>query len=128
MVEFLRSLGNLLGIAVTILGIFAIFFKALTPITASIILGIILLLGFISLIIYQISKIENRIIKLEEKYKRTEELSEIRSEIKLLKSLIERKMNKKRRLTSEDALEIIRIVIILIIGYIIVKAILSTLS
>lgn len=86
--EFLKNLANILGIGVTILGLLAVFFKVLDPLTSTIILAIILFLGFISMIVYQVNKIENKQIKLEEKLTRAEDLITLRAEIELLKRKI----------------------------------------
>jgi len=82
MAEFLKSVGNLFVIGVTILGAIAIFFNVLEPLTALALL-FILFIGFISLIIYQINKIEKEI---------NSELIEIKGDIKLIKD----KMYNKR--------------------------------
>ncbi len=91
MAEFLKSVGNLFVIGVTILGAIAIFFNVLEPLTALALL-FILFIGFISLIIYQINKIEKEINSLKERYERSDELIEIKGDIKLIKD----KMYNKR--------------------------------
>ncbi|MEK6757892.1 MAG: hypothetical protein AABX88_02075 [Nanoarchaeota archaeon] len=45
-------------------------------------------MGFVTLIIYQINKIEKEVSLLEEKYKRAEELIDMKADIKTLKSKI----------------------------------------
>jgi len=88
MSEFLRALANVLGLTVTDLGLIDIFFKAVDSVSALIILAILLFLWFVSLVIYQINKLEIKVDILEEKYKRADELVEIRSEILNLKRYI----------------------------------------
>jgi hypothetical protein len=86
MVNFLESLGNTAIIAITILGVIAIFFKALSPITTLVLLSTILAISYLMLIFYQIHQIEERLKGLEEKYKRAEELIDVKSEILSLKN------------------------------------------
>lgn len=85
MAEFLKSLANILATAATLLGVLAIFFKALTPLMSLLILGVLLFLGFISVVVYNLNKVETRLDKLEDKYKRAEELIDIKADILALK-------------------------------------------
>jgi CHASE3 domain sensor protein len=85
MADFLKSLANILATAATALGLLAIFFKALTPLMSFLILGALLFLGFISVVVYQLNKVEIRLDKLEDKYKRAEELIDIKADILDLK-------------------------------------------
>jgi len=86
MAEFLKSLSNVLGIAVAILGIIALFFKALDPLTILIILISLLFIGVVSVMVYQLNKIDLKVDKLEERYKRAEDLIDIKKDIEFIKS------------------------------------------
>lgn len=127
MANFLKSLSNVIVIAVTILGVIALFFKALSPIILLIALSILLILGFISLVIYWFTKIDSKLLLLEQKFKRADELKDMRADIEALKLVLstKRKMNKKGDITSDDVLEWIKIAVAVVIGYIIIKALLS---
>jgi len=85
MAEFLKSLNNTLLWAVTILGVIVIFYKKIDLYKGLIILSLLLFVGFISLIIYYVLKLEERVNKLEEKYKRADELKDIRLEVEKIK-------------------------------------------
>ncbi|MDO8623559.1 MAG: hypothetical protein Q7R52_04905 [archaeon] len=91
MVEFLKSLGNLLMISVAILGAIAIFFKTLDPLSSAILLSIILFVGIVSLTIYQINKIEKKVDLIEQKFIRTNELIDMKGDIQALKILINKR-------------------------------------
>ena len=62
-------------------------------------------------------------IKQDESYK--EKLLNRLRDIIMLNNMKKEKMNKEGRVTSSDILEIIKIIIALIVGYIIIKALLS---
>mgnify|MGYP001617840309 FL=1 len=62
-------------------------------------------------------------IKQDESYK--EKLLNRLRDIIMLNNIKKEKMNKEGRVTSSDILEIIKIIIALIVGYIIIKALLS---
>jgi len=65
----------------------------------------------------------NKIKKLMEKLKRTEELNDIRLDIRELKKEVS-KMNKKA-FSDIDMLKVIALILLLILGFIIIKAFLA---
>jgi len=85
--EFLKSLANIIVIAVTALGIIAVFFEKITPLTGLISLAILLLIGFITLIIVQINKLEKRIEEQEKKFISVDKLIDIKKDIEAFKLL-----------------------------------------
>jgi len=85
--KFLKSSGNLLVTIVTILGLLSLF-KINNTFIALSILFLILLVGFVAIISYQIINLEKQIEELEQKFKRADDLIEIKSEIKFLKKNI----------------------------------------
>lgn len=84
--EYLKSIGNVIVIAVTLVGLLALF-KIEDIYLSLTILFLILFIGFISLISYQIINLEKQIKEILDKYKRAEELINIKSDIKLLKNI-----------------------------------------
>jgi len=92
MVEFLRSLTNAIMIIIAILGFTSIFLSSLkSPLVSLISITIVVLVGFIFLIVYYFSKIENRILDLEERYKKAYDLIDIKSRLKNLEWQIQKK-------------------------------------
>ena len=88
--RFLKSLGNILTIALTILGLVALILSKLelNSITLSAILFIIIFIGFVSVVIYYILKLEKQIDLFEETYKRDKDLFSMKSDINLLKMVV----------------------------------------
>ena len=85
MAEFFKHFNNTLIWAITLLGILAIFYKKLDLITGLLSLSLLLFIGFISLIIYYIAKLDGKIERLEERYKRADDLEDIKLNIKMIK-------------------------------------------
>ncbi len=77
----LRQIGNILGLGVGVLGLLAIIFRKLNLLLGLVVLATILFMIFISMIVYQINKLENSVLTIEENYKRTKELEDIKSRI-----------------------------------------------
>jgi len=80
--NFLSSLGKIIVIGVTILGFIAAFI-VVDPITILILLFILFFLGFVSLIIYQINKIEGKITKMEKDWEIEKRLIKIEHILKI---------------------------------------------
>jgi len=100
MVEFLKTLSSVIIAAVTIIGFLALFFNALKSLLVSLIsLAILLFIGFIGIIIFYITKLENKIFLVEQKFKRADDLIEIKSDIKTIYlKLLNNGKNKKEKI------------------------------
>jgi len=96
MSTFLRSLSNIIITAVTIIGFISLF-RIFDAISMGIILGLAFFISFIALVIYKMTKTEDKISSIEEKFKRVDELTDIRSDINALKLMILKKWIKKEK-------------------------------
>ncbi len=87
MVEFLKSVSNLIIISVTILGFITLLIKL--PFQTTLIgLLLFLFIGFILLILYYFSRLENKINSIGQKFKRADSLIDIKKDIETLKLII----------------------------------------
>ena len=86
--KFLKNISNLIVYVVTLLGIFAILSDKVNPDLILISTSIVLFAGFVFLVIYHISQLENKIENIEKKFIREQELRDIKSNIKALKIIV----------------------------------------
>jgi Ca2+/Na+ antiporter len=90
MAEFLRSVGNIIVLAVTFLGFFALFIGKLELRLGLFILFVLLFAMFIILITHQVNRLEKKIGEMEENYKRQADYIKLSSEIEALKIVLSR--------------------------------------
>ena len=89
--KYLKRLANFIVYVVTLLGILAIIEKKIDPLALTIIIEVILLVGFIFLTLSHISQLEKQIENIEQKFIRAEELKDMRKDIEAIKLILLKK-------------------------------------